>query len=83
MRRKHTFEQFQGIAQQIRGAMHRRLELLHRLDPFPLLLERLKPAVLFFQNGLFGIEHQAVRRIHALAPLFRGPTVTEAYFDVQ
>lgn len=72
MRRNHTFEQFQGIAQQIRGAVHRRLELLHRLDPFSLFLERLKTAVLFLQNGLFGIEHQAVRRIHALPPCSLG-----------
>lgn len=66
MRLNHTFEQLQRIVQEIRGAMHRRLELLHRLGPLPLLLEDLKPAMLFFQDGLFGIEHQTVRRIHTV-----------------
>ena len=68
MRLNYAFEQFQGIVQKIRRAIHGRLELLHRFDPFPLLLEHLKSTVLFLQDGLFGIEHQAVRRIHAVAP---------------
>ena len=68
MRLKNTLQQVEGITQQIGRAMHRGLKLLHRLGPLAFLLEDLKPAVLFFQDGLFGIEHQTIRRIHALAP---------------
>lgn len=83
MRLDDTFKQFQRIAQQVGRAMHGGLELLHRLGPLTFSLECLKPAVLFFENGLFGIEHQTVRRIHAHTPSVELRTLTEAEFTAQ
>jgi len=68
MRLDDSFKQLERVAQEIRRTMHRRLKLLHGFDPLAFFLERLKPAVLLLENGLFGVEHQTIGRIHA-APL--------------
>ena len=40
------------------------MELLHSFRPTAFLLQDLKFPVLLIQNGLFGIEHQAIGRTH-------------------
>ena len=80
---KDTLKQVEGIAQEIGRAMHRGLKLLHRLNPPAFLLEGLKPAVLFLQDGLLGIQQQTVRRIHAQTPFVGLRTVTETEFLAQ
>ena len=57
--------------------MHGGLELLHRFDQLAFFLERLKAAMLLLQNGLFGIEHQTIERIHAALRSIRWQTVAE------
>ena len=72
MRLDDSFEQIEGIAQEIRRTVHRGLKLLHGLDPLAFFLERLKPAMLLLQDGLFGVEHQTIGRIHAVPLLCDG-----------
>ena len=67
MRLDHTFQQLEGIVEQIGCAMHGRLELLHGLNPLAFLLERLKAAMLLLQNGLLRIQHQTIRRVHTVS----------------
>ena len=40
------------------------MKLLHRLRPATFLLQDLKLPMLLIENGLFGIEHQAIGRTH-------------------
>jgi hypothetical protein len=40
------------------------MKLLHGFRPTPFLLQDLKLPMLLIENGLFGIEHQAIGRTH-------------------
>lgn len=40
------------------------MKLLHGFRPTPFLLQDLKFPMLLIENGLFGIEHQAIGRTH-------------------
>ena len=46
----------EGFIQEVGGATHRRLKLLHGFTPLPLSLELLEAPMLLVENGLFGIE---------------------------
>lgn len=59
----------EGFIQEVGGATHRRLKLLHGFTPLPLSLEFLETPMLFVEDGLFGIEQQTVQRVHAHLPI--------------
>lgn len=60
----HALQQLDGFVQKIHGAAQRDLELLHRLRPASFPPEKLKPAMLFIEDGLFCIEHKTISRAH-------------------
>ena len=49
-------QQTEGFVQEVGGAAHRCLKLLHGFDPLPLSLELLEASMLLVEDGLFGIE---------------------------
>ncbi len=48
------------FVQQVTGAAEACLELLHRFLRASFLVEDLKSAVLFFEQGLLGVKHQVI-----------------------
>jgi len=64
-----TFQQPERFVQEVGGATHRSLKLLHGFGPLLLLLELLEPSILFMKDGLFGIKYQAVQFAHIDLPI--------------
>lgn len=56
-----AFQQPERFVQEVGGAAHRSLKLLHGFDPLPFLLESLEASMLLVKDGLFGIEYQTVQ----------------------
>lgn len=61
---ENLFQHHERVVQEVRGAAQGDLELLQGLLPTTLFLQSLKPSVLLFKNGLFGVEDQAFCRRH-------------------
>ena len=64
-----AFQQSERFVQEVGGATHRSLKLLHGFGPLLLLLELLEPSILFMKDGLFGIEYQTVQFAHIDLPI--------------
>lgn len=62
-------QKLNGFIQQVRGAAHCHLKLLHRLGPASFLPESLEPAMLFMEDGLLCVEHQVIRSAHGTPPI--------------
>ncbi len=64
-----AFQQPERFVQEVGGAAHRSLKLLHGFGPLLLLLELLEPSILFVKDGLFSIEYQTVQFAHIDLPI--------------
>jgi len=58
------FQHTERIVQEVGGAGDRDVKLLHGFSDASFSVERLKSSVVFFQDGLFGVEKQAVDYAH-------------------
>ena len=64
LRVQDALKQLERFSQHIRCTIQSHMKLLHSFRPATFRLQGLKLPVLFVENGLFGIEHQAIGRIH-------------------
>lgn len=68
-RLEDPFQQLDRLREHIRRATQSDMKLLHGFRPTPRLLQRLKLSMLFVEDGLFRLKHQAVRWTHDITSM--------------
>lgn len=68
-RLEDPFQQLDRLREHIRRATQSDMKLLHGFRPPSLLLQDLKLSMLFVEDGLFGLKHQAVCWTHDITSM--------------